>query len=163
MDDQPALRHACSIVESRPGANVHVGDPLISAFSYKPEVGVPLAMGISPASGFCIQALPVLVFDSQGLIGGLTSRGRDRSQQNHSRHEYRKTHAPPACVFAQGIKARASSTRDDRVCDRVRDEHAHDDRARDGGDVHAHVHAGVHPLGHGDAAAGGAAARAGPR
>jgi|GEM_PF-6054815 hypothetical protein len=164
MDDQPALHHACSIVESRPGANVHVGDPLISAFSYESEVGVPLAMDISSAPGFRIQALSVLIFDSYGLIGCLTLRGRDRSQQNHGRHEYRKTHAPPACAFTQGTKTRANATRDDRVRDdRVHGEHAHDDRARDGVDVRARVHAGVHARGHGDAAAGAAAARVGPR
>jgi hypothetical protein len=74
MDDQPALHHACSIVESRPGANIHVGDPLISAFSDKSEVGVPLAMHISSAPGFRVQALSVLIFDPYGLIGGLTFR-----------------------------------------------------------------------------------------
>ena len=80
MDDQPALHHACSIVESRLGANVHVGDPLISAFSYQSEVGVPLAMGISSAPGFRVQALSVLIFDSQGVGGRLTFRSRDLRQ-----------------------------------------------------------------------------------
>jgi len=79
MDDQSALHHTRSIVESRLGANVHVSDPLISAFSDKSEVGVPFAVGISPALGFRIQALSVLIFDSHGRIGGLTLHRRDRS------------------------------------------------------------------------------------
>src|SRR5262249_31150768 len=66
VDDQSALHHARSVVESQLGANVHVGDPLISAFSYKSEVGVPLAMDISSAPGFRVQALSVLIFD--GLL-----------------------------------------------------------------------------------------------
>ena len=64
MDDQPAFHHARSIVKSHLGANVHVGDPLISALSYKSEVGVPRAMDISSAPGFRVQALSVLIFDS---------------------------------------------------------------------------------------------------
>src|SRR5258708_12557501 len=97
MDDQPALHHTRSIVEPRLGAHVHVRHPLISAFSYKSEVGVPLGVGISSAPGFRVQALSVLIFASQGLIGGLTSRCPHRTPQNHTRPQYSNTPAPPAC------------------------------------------------------------------
>ena len=69
MDDKPALHHARSIVKSQLGANVHVADPLISAFPDKSEVGVPCAFRILSVLGFCIQALSVIIFDAQGLPG----------------------------------------------------------------------------------------------
>jgi hypothetical protein len=160
MDDEPALHHAGPIVEACLQADVHVGDPLVSAFAQKSEIGLPIVVRISSLPGFGIQALPVLIFGAQRLAGLALCRRCRRQESHHGGREREPLHEPLTWAIAQSGRARANATHAGHARDGHAHDRVHDDAdARDRVDGHGHGRA----CGRGDAGALAAAGRAGPR
>jgi len=154
--DKPALHHAGFIVEARLGAQVHVTDPLVSAFAEQSEVGLAVAVRISSGPGFQKKTFPVLVFDVHRFAGLAQRRGGWGQGGYHGASQRDEASVAPAGAIAQRTGATAT--------DSDHGNHAHE-RAYDGADVrdrapgHGHEHADDR----GDAAARAAADRVGLR